>query len=102
MWYTAHMISVSTCPLQKTAELLCDTWTILVLRDLLAGPKRFCELERSLEGISTRTLTLKLKKLADDELIEKGEDSYYRVTQKGKALKPVERAMRRYGQQYLS
>jgi len=55
------------CPMTKTAQLLSDTWTMLIMHDLLSGSKRFCELERSLEGISTRTLTLKLKKLEERE-----------------------------------
>src|SRR3989344_4475682 len=83
------------CPVQKTATLLSDTWTMLIIRDLLAGPKHFCELERSLGGISTRTLTLKLRKLAEDGLITKQGGVCYSVTERGKGLRIVERAMRR-------
>lgn len=93
------------CPTQKTAALLSDTWTMLIIRDLLAGPKRFCELERSLEGISTRTLTNKLKKLTSNDLIAKKRDregiQTYAATPRGRGLRIVEQAMRRYGERYL-
>ena len=89
------------CPVQKTAELLSDTWTILILRDLLDGQARFCELERSLDGISTRTLTNKLKRLEQEKLVRKSKDGCYEVTEKGKGLRAVEDAMRRYGEKYL-
>lgn len=84
------------CPVTKTALLFSDTWTTLILRDLLKGQQRFCELERSLSGISTRTLTLKLKKLEKDAIVKKTEDGYI-LTKKGKAVKPVLLAMERLG-----
>ena len=96
---TAH--SPATCPITKTATLLSDTWTMLIVRSLLGGPKRFCELERDLEGISTRTLTLKLKKLESDRIIKKNGVGLYEPTKKGKGLRMVEQAMKRYGEKYL-
>lgn len=90
-----------TCPVTKTAQLLSDTWTMLIVRELLKGPKRFCEIERSLEGISTRTLTLKLKKLEEERIVLKTKDGGYAATERGKGLRIVESAMRRYGERYL-
>jgi DNA-binding HxlR family transcriptional regulator len=78
----------STCPIQKLTEILSDAWTVLIVRDLLISPKRFCELEKSLVGISTRTLTLKLQKLVDEEVITHT-DLYYSPTKKGKLLASV-------------
>ena len=89
------------CPVQKTAELLSDTWTMLILRDALSGPKRFCDLERSLEGISTRTLTNKLKKLVEEKMLTKDGEGRYQATEKAKGLRSVETAMRKYGEKYL-
>ncbi|MBX4192449.1 helix-turn-helix transcriptional regulator [Candidatus Parcubacteria bacterium] len=89
------------CPMHKTALLLSDPWTMLLMRDLLTGPRRFCDLERSLVGISTRTLTLKLKKLEEERMLKKSKEGTYVITRKGKGLAPVERAMRRYGEKYL-
>lgn len=85
----------------KTAVLLSDTWTMLIVRSLLEEQKRFCDLERDLEGISTRTLTLKLKKLEEEKLLKKSKEGCYELTEKGKGLKVVEKAMRAYGEKYL-
>ena len=57
-----------TCPVCRTAEIVCGKWTLLLVRDLAAGTSRFCELERSLAGISPRTLSLRLRALARAEL----------------------------------
>jgi DNA-binding HxlR family transcriptional regulator len=84
------------CPVQKMATLLSDTWTILILRDILVSPMRFCELEKSLTGISTRTLTLKLTKLVEEEILERN-DHHYTITKKGKALKSVIDEMEKVG-----
>ena len=91
----------TTCPITKTATLLSDTWTMLILRALLEAPKGFCELERALQGISTRTLTLKLKKLEAEHMIKKSKTGCYETTEKGKGLRIVEKAMKRYGEKYL-
>lgn len=94
-------VEVEVCPVQKAAKLLSDTWTMLILRDLLAGGRRYGELEKSLVGISTRTLSLKLKELEHQGLIKKDGDYIYTLTEKGKGLRIVENAMRKYGQKYL-
>lgn len=94
-------MSKETCPISKVAKLLSDTWTMLIMRSLTEGPKRFCEMETWLDGISTRTLTQKLQKLAEEGLIEKREDGYYQVTKKGDGLKIIERAMVKYSELYL-
>lgn len=86
------------CPIAKVAELLSDTWTILIIRDLLKKPKRFCELERSLVGISTRTLTLKLNRLQEKQIILKTEKGYL-VTKQARKIGNIIRAMERFGGQ---
>ncbi len=74
---------------------------MLILHGLMAGPKRFCELEADLEHISTRTLTNKLKRLTEEGLVEKMSTGEYRVTKKGSGLKLIEKAMVKYSEQYL-
>lgn len=91
----------SDCPITRVASLLSDTWTMLIMHTLTSGPKRFCEIENQLEGISTRTLTLKLQKLIAAELIEKTETGTYKATKKGAGLKIIENAMRTYSKTYL-
>ncbi len=88
----------SLCPVQKLALLLSDVWTMLIIRDLIVHKKRFCELERSLQGISTRTLTLKLTTLTQEGILTK-EDSFYSLTKKGLRLKKVLRVMEQVGQE---
>lgn len=94
-------MSHKDCPITQVATLLSDTWTMLILRSLTEGPKRFCELEKWLDGISTRTLTRKLHKLIQEELIVKDANGYYTVTKKGMGIKIIEKAMITYSKRYL-
>ena len=86
----------TNCPIAKTALLLSDTWTMLIIRDLLNGKMRFSELENSLNGISSRTLVVKLKRLEEEGVIGKM-DIYYSLTKNGKKLKKVMDAMESWG-----
>ena len=63
-----------TCPVCRTAEIVCGKWTLLLIRDLSEGRSRFCELERSLQGISPRTLSLRLRALEEEGIVER--DTY--------------------------
>ena len=60
-----------TCPVCQTAEIISGKWTLLIIRDLAEGSRRFCELERSLEGISPRTLSLRLRSLEAEGVIQR-------------------------------
>ena len=94
--------AVKTCPIAKVADLLSDSWTMLIIRDLLVEPRRFSELERSLVGISSRTLTIKLKKLVDEHVVTKDDVSHlYSITAQGKNLGEVIDAMHHYGKKWL-
>ena len=77
-----------SCGITKALDMIGGKWTMLILRDLMTGPKRFSELERSLYGISTRTLAQRLDELANDEIIVRdcsaGESHpVYRLTENG-------------------
>ena len=76
------------CPIQKITNILSDEWTILIIRDLMQKDMRFTELEKSLIGISTRTLTIKLNNLLEQNIIDKKE-CIYSITEKGLKLKCV-------------
>jgi DNA-binding HxlR family transcriptional regulator len=101
------MGSNETCPVCHTAEIISGKWTLLLIRDLAAGRSRFCELERSLDGISPRTLSLRLRALESEGVVERR--TYpevpprveYRLTPKGRALVPLIEQMRRYGREWL-
>lgn len=100
--------SNSICPVCRTAEIVCGKWTLLVIRDLADGSSRFCELERSLEGISPRTLSLRLRALEEEGIVER--HTYpevpprveYALTEKGEALVPLIDDMRKYGARWLT
>jgi DNA-binding HxlR family transcriptional regulator len=99
--------SNSRCPVCRTAEVVCGKWTLLIIRDLAEGHSRFCELERSLEGISPRTLSLRLRALEEEGVVarhtfpEVPPRVEYALTEKGKALVPLIEDMRRYGRRWL-
>jgi DNA-binding HxlR family transcriptional regulator len=96
-----------SCPVCKTADIICGKWTLLLIRDLAEGHSRFCELERSLAGISPRTLSLRLRALEEEGIVERhtfGEVPprvEYALTPKGEALLPIIDDMRSYGERWL-
>jgi len=96
-----------TCPVCLTAEIVCAKWTLLLVRDLAEGCSRFSELERSLQGISPRTLSLRLRALEEAGIVERHTYAEvpprveYALTDKGDALLPIVEDMRSYGQRWL-
>src|SRR5438270_10929386 len=102
-----EMASNDSCPVCRTAEIVCGKWTLLVIRDLSEGRSRCCELERSLRGISPRTLSLRLRALEEEGIVarqtfpEVPPRVEYALTDKGRALVPLIEDMRAYGRQWL-
>src|SRR3954462_3932050 len=97
----------SDCPVCRPADIVGGKWTLLVIRDLAEGTARFCELERSLEGISPRTLSLRLRALEEEGVLERTTFPEvpprveYALTDKGRALVPIIDSMREYGTEWL-
>lgn len=104
----AAVTALDTCPVCATADIICGKWTMLVIRDLAEGSTRFSELERSLAGISPRTLSLRLRALEDEGIVVRETYSEvpprveYSLTEKGEALVPLIEGMRSYGREWLS
>lgn len=91
----------------RTADIVCGKWTLLLVRELAEGRSRFCELERSLSGISPRTLSLRLRALEEQAIVERHTFPEvpprveYALTEKGRALLPIIDDMRSYGEDWL-
>lgn len=77
------------CPVAKAAELLSERWTLLVVRELLAGSRRFGELRRGIPLVSATMLSQRLRELADARVIARGRDGDYQLTAAGRELAPV-------------
>jgi len=97
-----------SCPVCRTADIVCGKWTLLLVRELAEGRSRFCELERSLTGISPRTLSLRLRALEEEGMVERHTFPEvpprveYALTDKGRALLPIIDGMRAYGEAWLA
>jgi DNA-binding HxlR family transcriptional regulator len=94
------------CPVAKAAEVLGERWTLLVLRELVAGATRYAELQRGLGRISPSVLSARLKTLVDHGLIEhvtedgaRGRE--YRLTAAGAELGPVIESIGVWGQRWV-
>ena len=94
------------CPVARTLDVVGDRWTILILRDLSWGSRRYSALLESLKGISTNLLSDRLKKLEEAQMIAQvpysshPPRSEYRLTAKGKAFVPILVAMRNWGEEW--
>jgi DNA-binding HxlR family transcriptional regulator len=95
------------CPIAMAAEILCSRWTLVVVRELIAGSTRFNELRRGVPRMSPALLSKRLKDLETAGLIvranARGElrASEYRLTEAGRALKPVIEAVGVWGQRWI-
>ena len=81
------------CPAARALETIGEKWSLLVVRDLLGGPRRFSDLRRSLAAITPKWLSARLRALEADAIVARevvGErEVWYRLTPKGQALEPV-------------
>lgn len=93
----------SRCPVACTLDVLGDKWSLLVVRDVMRGKKRYAEFLTSPEGIPTNILAERLKRLAAKGIIKARKYSVhpprveYFLTPKGEDLRPVMRSMVDWG-----
>jgi DNA-binding HxlR family transcriptional regulator len=99
--------SIADCPVARTLDLIGERWTILLLRDLLLhGPRRFQDFQTSLPGVAPNTLSTRLKAMEDDGIVrrelynERPPRLEYVLTDKGKSLGPVVKALRDWGNKH--
>jgi DNA-binding HxlR family transcriptional regulator len=95
------------CPVAMAAELLCTRWTMVLLRELIAGSTRFNDLRRGVPKMSPTLLSLRLRELEAAGVIERRELKSekgvfeYHMTDSGKDLRPVVEAMGFWGQKWV-
>lgn len=81
------------CPIARGLDRVGDRWTLLILRDLHAGPARFTDLQRGLTGIAANLLTERLSKLVDDGLARKKQGEHgaalYELTELGRTTRAL-------------
>ena len=104
----AKTYELHECPVARTLDLIGERWTILLLRDLLLqGPRRFQDFQESLPGVAPNTLSARLKSLEDHGLVrrqlynDRPPRLEYVLTDKGKSLGPVVKALRDWIENYL-
>src|SRR5579859_558925 len=103
----SNHLNDTVCPVARTAEIISGKWTLLIIRDLASGVKRFNQLERSLHRISPKTLSERLRSLEEEGIIlrqtfaEVPPRVEYSLTEKGHDLVYVIESMRDFGKQWL-
>ena len=94
------------CPVEATLTLIGNKWKVLILRDLMGGPRRFGELQRSVGGVTQKVLTAQLRAMEASGLLtrkvyaEVPPRVEYTLTQTGYSLKSVLDAMCDWGLEY--
>src|SRR6476620_579582 len=104
---TMHEPHDTTCAVAATAETIATKWTPLIVHDLSEGPRRFMQLEHACPGISPRTLSERLDMLERQGVVirrsypESPPRVEYELTEKGRALLPIIKEMRRFGRAWM-
>lgn len=91
------------CPVAKTAEVFCQRWTALILRNLCWGATRFSDLQRGVPMMSPTLLSQRLKELQREGVVEKrgtGRGGSYHLTEAGREFAPIIEAMGIWGQRW--
>jgi DNA-binding HxlR family transcriptional regulator len=92
------------CAVARSAEVLCERWTPLVVRELLCGSRRFNDLHRGVPRMSTSLLTQRLRHLEDCGIVKRvaaGKVWEYQLTEAGEALRPVVMGLGHWGARWV-
>ena len=89
------------CPVSKAAEVICQRWTPLILRELLVGSSRFNEIRRGVPTCSPALLTKRLRELEVAGIVQRGADGgSYHLTEAGQELFPLIQGLGEWGQRW--
>lgn len=92
------------CTVARGAEVFCERWTPLVVRELLCGSKRFNDLHRGVPRMSTSLLSQRLHRLEEAGVLRRtavGKVWEYHLTEAGEALRPIVMALGHWGAQWV-
>src|SRR5581483_6905736 len=95
------------CSVARALDVVGERWTLLIVRDLLLGPRRYKDLLESLPGIGTNLLADRLKELEHEGIVRRtvlpppAGSTVYELTETGQELEPVIAAMGRWGARFL-
>lgn len=95
------------CPLAKALDVIGERWTLLIVRELLVGPKRYIDLRGGLPGMATDLLAARLRDLQAAGVIKRREvprptpATVYELTERGRALQPAIEELSRWGRPLL-
>ena len=91
------------CPIAKAAELFCERWTALVIRNIAVGAHRFSEIQRGVPLMSATLLSQRLKLLEAEGAVERGgtgKRATYHLTEAGQEFLPMVFALGQWGQRW--
>lgn len=87
------------CPVAKAAELFCERWNALIIRDLISGPRRFSEMQRGVPLMSPSLLSQRLKHLVAEGVVARSGNAYA-LTEAGREFAPLVDALGAWGQRW--
>lgn len=90
------------CGVAKALDVLGERWTVLLVRDLLLGPRRYSELLAGLPGLTTNLLAQRLKHLQATGIVQKTAEGAYALTDMGRELETVVLSLGQFGARYLT
>src|SRR5439155_20659793 len=105
---TEHSETCTTHPMARAMRLIGDMWTLMIVYNLLSGPKRFGELLEALGNVSPKTVSQRLKMLEESGFVQRQAFAEipprveYRLTEKGLALVDIMEAIRLFAERYLT
>lgn len=94
------------CPVATTVQLIGSKWKLLIIRNLMGGPQRFSDFEKTIPGISHKVLSDSLKSLEADGIVDRQAFAevpprvVYSLSETGNSLRPLISAMADFGERY--
>ncbi|MAU09540.1 MAG: transcriptional regulator [Anaerolineaceae bacterium] len=96
------------CPLAYSLDVIGDRWTLLIVRELMFGPRRYTDLQQGLPGIGTNLLAKRLKDMEAADIISQQKlpppaaSHVYALTERGQSLQPIINQLAQWGKPYLA